>query len=71
MMKIYKGMDAETGESMFATVTGVMADGSLVYTKVEMGEGYTAVFENGEPKLILDEQYIRRTKYGCNTFHRL
>ena len=70
-MRIYNGMDAKTGEAMFATVTGMMEDGTLVYTKIKMGPGNTTVMENGEPKLILDEQFTRRTRYGCNTFHRL
>lgn len=72
--KIYYGAAIENNgiaRLVFATVTGEMADGTLVYTEVEQREDGSAVFENGEPKLILDNQFTRRTRYGMQTFHRL
>lgn len=71
--KIYYGaaIEGDRDRIIFATVTGEMADGTLVYTEVEQREDGSAVFENGEPKLILDNQFTRRTRHGMQTFHRL
>lgn len=69
--KIYYGSDQESGRTMYATVTGIMSDGSLVYTEIESQKNGAIVIENGEPKLLLDRQYIRHVKYGTQTFERI
>ena len=68
----YYGADSENGfKPMYAVVTGEQADGSLVYTKIEMNEdGSLAIDERGEYILSLDEQYYRTIKHGCNVFFR-
>lgn len=60
--KIYYGMDVEgKKQTMFATVTGQMADGTLVYTECD-----------GLGNLIdIDVQYTRQLKYGAQTFTRI
>lgn len=69
--KIYYGCDSEDNHIMFATVTGQMADGSFVYTEIAQNDDGSVVIVNGEPKLLLDNQYLRRLKHGCQTFHRI
>ena len=72
-MRKYYGADYENGmKPMYAVVTGQMADGSLVYTKIEMNEdGTLARDEYGDYALLLDEQYQRTIKHGCNVFFPL
>lgn len=74
-MKQYKyyGADYENGlQPMYAVITGQMDDGSLVYTKIEMNEdGTLAKDDHGEYVLLLDEQYQRTIKHGCNVFFPL
>lgn len=70
-MRIYYGMELEENRAMFATVTGQMADGTFVYTEIEMREDGSAVKINGEYKLLLDNQYTRHLKYGTQMFIRL
>lgn len=69
----YYGADFENNcKPMYAVVTGQMADGSLVYTKIEMNEdGTLSTDKNGEYILLLDEQYERTIKHGCNVFFPL
>ena len=57
-MKIYYGMDLEQNRTMFATITGEMADGTKVYTECD---------GNGE-LINIDKQYIRTLKYGSQFF---
>lgn len=72
-MRIYYGVTFENGEmrTIFATVTGQMIDGTLVYTEIEQTEDGAIVQENGEPKIIIDNQYTRHLKHGMQTFERL
>ena len=71
-MRIYYGSaEDENMRMMFATVTGQMADGTLVYTEIEQTEDGAIVTENGEPKLILNNQYRRYLRRGMQTFTRL
>lgn len=70
-MRIYYGTKEHTTETIMATVTGEMSDGTLVYTEIETDDGGAIVTENGEPKLLLDNQYIRHTRYGSQTFERI
>lgn len=70
-MKIYWGMDVEDMRTIFATPTGQMDDGTLVYTECEIGEDGAVVMEHGMPKLILNNQYTRRLRHGWQSFHRL
>lgn len=70
-MKIYFGRDTEEERNIFATVTGQMCDGSLVYTEIEQNEDGSIVTMDGEPKLILDNQYTRHLKRGWQTFERI
>ena len=72
-MRKYYGADYKNDmKPMYAVVTGEMADGSLVYTKIEMNEdGSLAKDERGEYILLLDEQYQRTIKYGCQVFFPL
>lgn len=70
-MKIYYGYDLDRNDTIFATVTGQMADGALVYTEIEKNADGSIVKENGEPKLILDNQFFRRLKHGMQTFERI
>lgn len=77
--RVYYGVDPEnmthedgTVKTILAMVTGEMVDGTLVYTEVETTkDGVIVRDENGEPKLILDNQYTRRTRHGWQTFHRI
>lgn len=69
--KIYYGICPEENERiMYTTVTGQMGDGTFVYTEVA-SKGGAIITENGEPKLILDNQYTRRIGDGWQTFHRI
>ena len=70
-MRTYFGYNTEESRTMFATVTGQMADGTLVDTEIEQTEDGAIVTENGEPKLILDNQFTRRLKKGFQTFERI
>ena len=72
-MKIYYGATFEDGNmrAIFATITGQMADGTMVYTEVEQTKDNAAIIENGMPKLILDNQYTRHLKRGMQTFERI
>ena len=72
-MKIYYGATYEDHHmrTIFATITGQMADGTMVYTEIEQTDEGAIVTENGEPKLILDKQYTRHLKYGSQTFCRI
>lgn len=71
-MKIYYGMTFENNEirTIYATVTGQMSDGTLVYTEIEQNDDGSIVKIDGEPKLILDNQYTRHLKRGTQTFER-
>lgn len=71
--RIYYGGadDRKCNETIFAVVTGEMNDGTLVYTEVEQNEDGSVKKENGEYKLLLDNQYIRTLRYGCQYFVRL
>lgn len=72
-MKIYYGTTYENLEprTVFATVTGQMSDGTLIYTEIEQNEDGSIVTVEGEPKLILDNQFTRHLKRGTQTFERL
>lgn len=70
-MRIYYGTKEHTTEVIYATVTGQMSDGTLVYTEIETREDGSIVKENGEPKLVLDNQYLRHTRCGMQTFERI
>lgn len=70
-MRIYYGMDVESNRTIFATVTGQMIDGTLVYTEVEQNEDGSIVTKDGEPELILDNQYTRHLRHGMQTFSRI
>lgn len=72
-MRIYYGMNEENHtETIMATVTGQMADGTLVYTEIETTEdGAIVTDKNGDTKLILDNQYTRHLKHGTQTFRRI
>ena len=71
-MRIYYGSkEDDMSKTMFATVTGEMSDGTLIYTEIEQREDGSMVMENGEPKLILSNQYTRHTKHGTQTFRRV
>lgn len=70
-MRIYYGYNPDEDRVIYATVTGEMADGSLVYTEIAQGPGGEILKENGEPKLILDNQFFRRLRYGTQTFTRI
>lgn len=70
-MRIYYGTKEMTTEAIMATVTGQMSDGTLVYTEIETRHDGSMVMENGTPKLILDNQYIRHMKHGMQTFERI
>ncbi len=71
-MRIYRGIETDKGRTIFATVTGQMADGSLVYTEIEeTDEKAIKLNKDGTPKLILDNQYTRHVRYGWNTFDRI
>lgn len=71
--RIYYGGadDRECTETIFAVVTGQMNDGTFVYTEVEQNENGSVKTENGEYKLLLDNQYRRTLRYGCQYFVRL
>lgn len=70
-MRKYFGMVAKESRTIFATVTGQMQDGTLVYTEIEQTEDGAIVTENNEPKLILDNQYIRLMRNGWQEFIRI
>lgn len=60
-MKKYYGQNTEENRVMFATVTGQMAEGTLVYTECD---------EKGE-LIAIDKQYTRRLRGGWQEFIRL
>lgn len=65
-------MNVDEYRCIFAMVTGQMSDGTYVYTEIEQNEDGSIVTDKyGEPKPILDNQYIRRLKHGWQTFHRI
>lgn len=71
-MRIYFGTCIEENRNIFATVTGQMIDGTFVYTEIEQTKDCAVVTDkNGEPKLILDNQFTRQLKKGFQTFQRL
>jgi hypothetical protein len=70
-MKKYYGWNTEEGRVMFATVTGQMDDGVLVYTEIEQNEDGSIKTKNGEPVLILNNQFTRKLKNGWQEFIRL
>lgn len=72
-MKIYYGATYEGSQMrvIFTTITGEMSDGTKVYTEVEQTEDGAIKQKNGEPILILDNQYSRHLKYGAQIFVRL
>lgn len=70
-MKIYYGYNINENKTIYATVTGEMCDGSLVYTECETTEDGVVLFENEMPKLLLDKQYKRHLKKGFQTFERI
>ena len=70
-MRIYYGMREDITKTIMATVTGQMSDGTLVYTEIETRDDGSMVMKNGEPKLILDNQYIRHMRHGMQTFERI
>lgn len=74
-MKVYYGTTFNEDCSfrqIYATVTGQMSDGTLVYTEIEQTEDRAIVKdEYGDPKLILGNQYTRRLKRGMQTFERI
>lgn len=71
--RLYYGTadDRSGNEIFFAVVTGQMDDGTLVYTEVEHRADGSVVKENGEYKLLLNNQYIRTLKYGMQLFFRI
>lgn len=70
-MKIYFGMNTDENRTMYAVATGQTGDGTTVYTECEATADGAVVLENGVPKLIPDNQYTRRLRYGWQTFHRV
>ena len=73
-MKIYYGLKFENGHeprNVYATVTGQMSDGTMVYTEIEQTEDGAIKEDNGEAKLILDNQFTRHIKHGTQTFERI
>lgn len=60
-MKRYYGWNVDENRVMVATVTGEMADGTLVYTECEA---------NGN-LIDIDKQYTRHLKYGEQDFVRI
>ena len=70
-MRTYYGMNLKEDKAMYATVTGQMDDGTLVYTEIAMNEDGSMATKDGEPILIIDNQYRRKLKYGTQTFERL
>ena len=71
-MRIYYGMKEDTTKVIMATITGEMSDGTKVYTEIETrDDGSMVTDENGDPKLILDNQYTRHLKCGTQTFSRI
>ena len=70
-MRVYYGWNLDEDRVMYATVTGQMADGSLVYTEIAQTADHAIIKENGEPKLLLDNQYFRRLRYGSQTFEKI
>ena len=72
-MRTYFGMVVGEGTArmIFATVTGQMADGTLIYTEIDQNENGSIKTKNGEPVLILDNQFSRHLKHGTQTFTRI
>lgn len=70
-MRIYYGYSTEEDREVYATVTGQMADGTLVYTEIEQNDDGSIVTENNEPKLILNNQFTRHLVKGFQTFERI
>ena len=70
-MRIYYGAETKTWKPMYATVTGQMDNGVLVYTEIQMNSDGSIATENGEPVLILDNQYTRHLKHGTQTFEKI
>lgn len=71
-VRIYYGTAYDKPNELFyAVVTGQMSDGTLVYTEVEHRADGSVIKENGEYKLLLDNQYIRTLKHGCQLFFRI
>jgi hypothetical protein len=76
-MRIYFGTVIENTsrftniKHIYATVTGQMSDGTLVYTEIQSRPDGSVIIEDGEPKLILDNQYTRHLKRGMQTFERI
>ena len=60
-MKKYYGINTAENRVMFATITGQMADGTLVYTECD---------EKGN-LIDTDKQYTRTLKYGWQEFFRV
>ena len=71
--RVYYGAanDRKAGEFFYATVTGQMADGTLVYTEIAHRDDGSVITENGEYKLLLDNQYTRTLKHGMQLFFRI
>ena len=69
--KVYTGIALPDDRVIYATPTGVMADGTLVYTEIETVENAVVVDKLGNLKLILGNQYSRQVKYRTQTFTRL
>lgn len=70
-MRTYFGFITQENRTAFATVTGQMADGTLVYTEIEQTEDGAIKTKDGEPVLILDNQFTRRLRKGMQTFERI
>lgn len=71
--RVYYGTadDRPKQDYFYAVVTGQMADGTMVYTEIAHREDGSVIKENGEYKLLLDNQYRRTLKHGCQLFFRL
>lgn len=71
--RVYYGAadDRPAGDFFYAVVTGQMEDGTMVYTEIAHRDDGSVIKENGEYKLLLDNQYIRTLKHGCQLFFRL
>ena len=69
--KIYYGGAYKENRCIYATVTGEMSDGTKVYTEIATKPDGSIIKENGEPKLLLDNQYIRTLRHGAQYFFKL
>lgn len=71
--RIYYGTAADKphADFFYAVATGQMDDGTMIYTEVAHREDGTVIKENGDYKLLLDNQYTRTLRYGCQLFIRL